>query len=171
MKGKESHQSRNMVVEIVRGDFAAPDAQALIQQLDIYLSVQYPDYVPELYGVTVEDLRQARSGFWFAYWHEDPVGCVAIRPYRPTIAELKRMYVMPQFRNRGIGSQLLRTAEAAAIAWGYEQICLETGDRQSESLRLYERFGYQPIPCFGKYTDPESLCYLKSLTNNPSTVL
>lgn len=159
------------MLEIRLRDFSAPEIAALVEQLDAYLAIQYADYVPELYGVEAEDFQQPSSGFWIADWHGAPVGCVAIRPYTPAIAELKRMYVIPQFRNRGIGSELLRTAEAAAIAWGYQKICLETGDRQPESIRLYERFGYQPMPCFGKYTDPESLCYRKSLAGNPSAVL
>lgn len=152
-----------MTVQIVPADFQHPAAQTLVQELDAYLRQQYPDYEAETYGLKAKELIHARSGFWLAYWGAVAVGCVAVRPHTPLTAELKRMYVQPLFRGRGVGCRLLQTAIAAAIDWRYEQIVLETGVAQPESIRLYERYGFQPIPCFGRYTDPESLCYQKRL--------
>lgn len=149
--------------QIVSADVACADAQGLIRQLDRYLSGQYWDYDPQQYGVVATDFEASRSGFWLAYCSGLAVGCVGVRPLDTHTAELKRMYVLPAFRCQGIGQTLLKTAEAAAIAWGYTKICLETGEAQPESIRLYTRLGFQPIPCFGKYTDPESRCYLKCL--------
>lgn len=155
-----------MSIKIRPSQLSEPGVQALIQQLDAYLSIQYADYESARYGLKAEELEPDRSGCWVADCLGQAVGCVAIRPYTPFIAELKRLYVLPQFREQGIGSRLLETAEAAAIAWGYQQICLETGDRQPASIRLYRRCGFQAIPCFGDYTDPASRCYRKWL--NPA---
>jgi putative acetyltransferase len=151
------------VCQILPGDFASAAAQALVRELDQHLASLYDDYVIDLYGMQQADLEQPRSGFWMAYVADQVAGCVAVRPFTETTAELKRMYVRSPFRNRGIGKQLLATAEAAAIAWGYTHLCLETGEAQPASLHLYTRAGFQAIPCFGHYDDPESRCYEKVL--------
>lgn len=151
------------VCKIVQGEWSSAEAQQLIEELDQYLAQQYWDYEPGFYGVRAEELAAHRSGFWLAYTTGQAVGCIAIRPFTDTIAELKRLYVQPPFRNRGIGRQLLATAESAAIAWGYTHLCLETGDAQTASLHLYTQAGFQAVPCFGKYADPASRCYEKSL--------
>jgi len=158
-----SQQPLTGLCEIVPGDWLSAEAQLLIQELDQYLAMQYWDYEPDLYGVNAAELADPRSGFWLAYWEAQAVGCVAVRPLSETTAELKRLYVQPAFRQRGLGQQLLQTAEAAAIAWGYTHLCLETGEAQPESMRLYSRAGFRAVPCFGKYIDPESRCYEKPL--------
>lgn len=149
--------------QIGPADLSSVAAQMLIRELDQYLATQYWDYKPDRYGLKADELIDPRSGFWLAYVGNQAVGGVAVRPCSAAIAELKRLYVQPAFRHRGIGQQLLATAEAAAIAWGYTQLCLETGDAQPASIRLYVRAGFQAIPCFGKYDDPKSRCYQKVL--------
>ena len=151
------------ICQILPGDFASAEAQTLVRELDQHLTDLYADYIPDLYGMKQADVAQPRSGFWLAYVANQLAGCVAVRPFTDTTAELKRMYVRPAFRNRGIGKQLLATAEAAAIAWGYTHLCLEMGEAQPASLRLYTRAGFRAIPCFGNYDDPESRCYEKVL--------
>lgn len=158
-----SHSPMTVLCKIVSGDFLSEAAQRLVRELDQYLATQYWDYEPDLYGMKADELDDSRSGFWLAYVGHQAVGCVAVRPFTVAIAELKRLYVQPALRNQGIGQQLLTTAEEAAIAWGYTHLCLETGDAQPESIRLYLRAGFQAIPCFGPYDDPESRCYQKSL--------
>ncbi|RZM78894.1 GNAT family N-acetyltransferase [Leptolyngbya iicbica] len=152
------------VCQIRPGDFASEEAQALVSELDQHLAELYADYIPDLYGMKQADVAQPRSGFWLACVVDQVAGCVAVRPFTHTKAELKRMYVRPAFRNRGIGKQLLATAETAAIAWGYTHLCLETGEAQPASLHLYTQAGFQTISCFGHYDDPESRCYEKVLT-------
>ena len=149
--------------EIVTSDLSGSAAQALLRELDQYLARQYRAYDPDFYGMRAAELTVPRSGFWVAQVGEQAVGCVAVRPFTEAIAELKRLYVQPAFRKRGIGQMLLATAEVAAIAWGYTHLCLETGAAQPESIRLYSRAGFQAVPCFGKYVDPESRCYQKRL--------
>lgn len=158
-----STTAMNGLCEIVTSDLSGSAAQVLLCELDQYLARQYRDYDPDLYGIQAAELTALRSGFWVAQVGDQTIGCVAVRPFTEAIAELKRLYVQPSFRNRGIGQKLLETAEAAAIAWGYTHLCLETGAAQPESIRLYTRAGFQAIPCFGKYVDSESRCYQKRL--------
>jgi ribosomal protein S18 acetylase RimI-like enzyme len=80
------------------------------------------------------------------------------------VGEVKRMYVAPAFRGRGIARALLRALEAAAGRLGVAVLRLETGTRQPEAIGLYEAAGYARIPAFGEYVgDPLSVCFEKRL--------
>jgi ribosomal protein S18 acetylase RimI-like enzyme len=89
---------------------------------------------------------------------------VALRPISAEVAEVKRLYVRPSARGRGVARQLMEEFEKVAAANGFREICLETGLRQPAAIRLYESLGYQPIAKFGEYKDePLSVCYAKIL--------
>jgi len=92
------------------------------------------------------------------------IGCGGVCRFDETRAELKRMYVLPEARGRGLGRRLLVELEAEARRLGYAGIVLETGDRQPEAVGLYESAGYERIPCYGVYaTRALSLCFEKRL--------
>ncbi len=92
------------------------------------------------------------------------VGCGGICRFDEARAELKRMYVVPAERGRGLGRGLLEALEAEALRLGYTGIVLETGGLQPESLGLYASAGYQPIPCYGVYAGRAwSRCFEKRL--------
>lgn len=93
------------------------------------------------------------------------IACGGVCRFDETRAELKRMYVVPEARGRGLGRALLVALEAAAVRLGYVGIVLETGDRQPEAVGLYESAGYERmIPCYGIYATRElSLCFEKRL--------
>jgi len=92
------------------------------------------------------------------------VGCGGIARFDATRGEVKRMYVVPEARGRGLGRRLLAELEAQARAFGYTSVVLETGDRQPEALGLYETAGYERIPCYPPYdTRALSLCFEKRL--------
>ena len=83
----------------------------------------------------------------------------------PGVGEVKRMYVDPSYRGRGLGRVLLAALEAEGDRLGYERLWLETGTAQPEALRLYETSGWTPIPKYGEYKDEEdSRCYQKVRT-------
>lgn len=83
---------------------------------------------------------------------------------RPTDAEIKRMYVVPTARHRGLARALLDELERTALAAGRRRMVLETGRRQPEAVALYESSGYLPIPKFGIYRDePGSVTFGKEL--------
>ena len=74
------------------------------------------------------------------------------------------MYVSPDFRRCGVAQAVLAKLEAHAVAQGFSQMRLETGNRQAAAMALYERCGYNRIAPFGVYADdPTSVCYEKSL--------
>jgi putative acetyltransferase len=79
-------------------------------------------------------------------------------------AEVRRMYVAPSLRRKGIGRQLLATLERIALQFGYSTLRLETGVRQAEAIALYESRGFYRIPAYGVHVDdPLSICFEKKL--------
>ena len=101
-----------------------------------------------------------------AYDDGRPVGCGAFRPFADDAVEIKRMYVIPEYRGRGIASGVLSALEAWASELGYLRSVLETGKRQPEAIALYLKRGYAIIPNFGKYANIDnSVCFEKRLVS------
>lgn len=100
--------------------------------------------------------------FLVAYDADVAVGCGGLRALDDAHGEIKRMYVIPERRGTGISIAILLALESQARARGWDRVVLETGDRQPDAMRLYEREGYTRIPNFGYYADSElSICYEK----------
>ena len=92
-----------------------------------------------------------------------PVACGAIKRYDENAMEIKRMFVKPEYRNRGFAKQILRELEVWAKELGYKETILETGIRQTEAVNLYEKI-YTRIPNYGQYEFAEnSVCFKKNI--------
>lgn len=88
------------------------------------------------------------------------VGCGGVRPRGADEGELKRMYVDPAARGRGLARMLLTALVAHARDVGMLRLLLETGTEQPEAIALYESEGWQSVPAFGHYAaDPRTRCY------------
>jgi GNAT superfamily N-acetyltransferase len=83
-----------------------------------------------------------------------PVGCGALRPLGSDSAEVKRMYVVPEARGRGLSKVLLTALESEARGRGWTTLRLETGPEQPEAVALYTGAGYRPTGAFGHYVRP-----------------
>ncbi len=107
----------------------------------------------------------ADGAFLIAWLGDVAVGCGAVRRLDETTAEIKRMYVCPSVRNRGIGRILVEALEREAWTVGLSKVVLETGTRLASAIRLYESLGYAQIPLFGEYlaSPYTSLCFAKLL--------
>ncbi|PRY24077.1 GNAT family N-acetyltransferase [Pseudosporangium ferrugineum] len=92
------------------------------------------------------------------------VACGAWQALGPGAAELKRMYVRPAYRGRGIARQLIVALEEEALAADRPVLRLETGTYLPAAIALYRSAGYTPIPAYGEYAgNPYSVCFEKSL--------
>ncbi len=91
-----------------------------------------------------------------AYMDGEPAGSGAFKEYEPGVAEIKRMYVKPEFRGKGISKNVLSALEAWAAELGYHTCILETGVRQPVAISLYQKAGYTSIPNYGQYEGLES---------------
>lgn len=99
-----------------------------------------------------------------AYENGKALGCGAIKEFSQDTMEVKRMYVSPENRNKGIASKILSELEKWAHELSYGKCILETGKRQNEAVGLYKKSGYKMIPNYGQYANVEnSLCFEKIL--------
>jgi GNAT superfamily N-acetyltransferase len=103
----------------------------------------------------------------------EPAGCGAWRRHEEgdadaaddAVAEMKRVYVAPGFRRRGLAQLVVAELERTARRAGYRAFVLNSGDRQPEALALYRALGYEPVPGYGIYADGEGAVFLgKQLT-------
>jgi putative acetyltransferase len=142
-----------------------PEAVALVDALDAYQKPLYP--AESHHGIDIEELLQPDVVFALARTDEgEAAGCGAFVAHG-SWAELKRMYVLPALRGRGVAQALLAFLEAEALARGVRVMRLETGNLQPQALRLYERAGYARRGPFGDYDDdPHSVFMEKSLVRS-----
>jgi putative acetyltransferase len=139
-----------------------PDAAALIAELDAHLASHYA--AESRHGFSVEKLQRDGVAFFVSRDDGRAAGCGGVLIVGKEYAEIKRMYVRPTFRGRGLGRQMLDHLVVHATERGLTVIRLETGIHQHEAIALYERSGFRRIPPFGPYRDdPVSRCYEKRL--------
>ena len=149
-----------MAISLRRTTSDDPDFIALTGELDRQLQERYgaiqAQYAPlnvlpsKTYVIVASDGRA--------------VGCGGFKEYAPGTAELKRMFVQPDQRGRGIAIDLVAALEAWARELGFTTMILETGDRQHEAIALYHRLGFTDTPKYAPYVDmPVSICMRKSL--------
>ena len=103
-----------------------------------------------------------------AYQNDVPVGCGAIKPFSATEAEVKRMFVHPDYRNKGIAAKIVTALENWATEIGFSATVLETGKKQPEAIALYQKIDYQITTNYGQYVGVDnSVCMTKPLSAKP----
>jgi GNAT superfamily N-acetyltransferase len=143
--------------------YDGPSAQLLIAAVQAEYVERYggPDETP----VDAGEFAAPDGGFVVGYLGNEPVACGGLRRHADGEVEIKRMYVAPQVRRRGLSRLLLGALEERARAMGAGRVVLETGERQPEAIRLYQSSGYEPIEGFGHYKDMAlSLSFAKALS-------
>ncbi|SFM14334.1 N-acetylglutamate synthase, GNAT family [Paenibacillus sp. 1_12] len=149
-------------VHVKQVSFDNIDLSVLIAKLDAELLLKYPK--EDIFGVDFEDPEIHKMTFVIAYCEGIAIGCGALRPLDPVSIELKRFFVDPSYRQRGIASLILHFLEHEAIRKGYSILRLEAGLLQPEAIAMYTRFGYDEIERFGEYVDSkQSVCFEKRL--------
>ncbi|MFK7809818.1 MAG: GNAT family N-acetyltransferase [Saprospiraceae bacterium] len=99
-----------------------------------------------------------------AYEKEQPLACGAIKQFDEESMEVKRMYVTPEARGKGLASKLLLDLELWAKSLGYKKCVLETGTLQKAAIGLYQNRGYKVVSNYGQYAGVEtSICFEKIL--------
>ena len=151
-------------MKIVKMDPADARVRVLLEQSDAYMATLYP---PESNHMEdVESLRQQNVYFVGASIDAVIAGCGAVKTLRDdgVYGEIKRVFVAPQYRGRGISRAIMELLERHLIEHGVPLSRLEMGALQPEALGLYRRLGYLEREPFGKYQpDPLSLFMEKRL--------
>jgi putative acetyltransferase len=153
------------VITISPAQLTADASRALIASLNAELSAMYAEPGANHFHLDPAEVADGRGTFLVVQRDGTPVGCGALRLLDAETAELKRMYVSPAVRGRGLGRRLVVALEEAARALGVRRLVLETGVRQAAALALYRATGFHPIPLYGEYClSPEtSVCLGKDL--------
>ncbi len=150
------------MVTLMRTNSRQVDFIQLVRHLDEYLAIMDGDE-HAFYNQfnTIEELRHVVV----AYHNAHAVGCGAMKEVQNETVEIKRMYVDPAHRGKGVARQILAELENWAGELGYKKCILETGKRQVEAVALYEKCGYQSIPNYEPYTTMDnSVCFAKVIS-------
>ncbi len=144
---------------ILRTTSENPDFIHLVKALDLYLAeIDGKDHSFYAQYNKIDTIQHVVV----AYEDGTPIGCGAIKAFDPISMEVKRMYVDPAFRNRGIAALVLQELEEWTQELGYIRSVLETGKRQIEAVYFYQKSGYVEIPNYGQYVGVEnSVCFEK----------
>ena len=145
--------------------YDGPSAQQLIDAVQREYVVRYgaPDTTP----VDPAEFAPPGGRFVVGYLDTDAVAMGGVRRIDDDTVEIKRMYVVPEQRGRGLSRVVLAHLESLARELGATRILLETGQKQPEAMRLYETAGYERVPGFGHYKcEPDSVSYGKSITTS-----
>jgi GNAT superfamily N-acetyltransferase len=150
------------VIEVRDQAIDRPPASDLVAALLADLDERYGpgDFAP----VPPERFAAPHGAFVVAYLDGDAVGCGGLFRVDGATAELKRMFVAPAARGRGVARAVLGALEERAAGLGYERLRLETGNRQPEAIALYRSAGYTDIDPYPPYAAGEvSVCFAKPL--------
>lgn len=149
-------------MKLLRTDATHPDFVRLVRLLNAYLvEVDGDDNAFYMQFNGIDDIKYVV----IAYENEQAVGCGAIKNFSAEAMEVKRMYTSPTHRGKGIATRVLTELEVWASELSYKKCILETGKRQYEAVRLYEKNGYRYIPNYGQYADMEnSVCFEKNIS-------
>lgn len=116
------------------------EVRALIAELNAELLAQTPREF--CHHMTAEQMAEPGTTVFVARCDGAAVGMGALRRHGEGVGEVKRMYVRPRLRGRGIGGEILDRIEALARAEGLRELVLETGDGYHAAWRVYERAGF-----------------------------
>lgn len=141
------------------------DAKGLFQQYasSLDLDLDFQNFSAELNTIN-QQYSHPKGALLLAYKNELAVGCVGIREYEHDIAELKRLYVHPEYRSYKIGRKLLEMALDIAKKLHYNQIRLDTLPSQSQAQNLYRSFGFQEIPSY-RFNPVSGTIYMEKKLN------
>lgn len=148
-------------LELRRSRYDDPDA--------IALTARVQEYYVEIYGgpdndpVTTEEFSSPNGGFLLGYLDGQPVamgGWLWAPAQAPGTAQIRRMYVDPSVRRRGVGRRVLAALETDAAEHGAATVILTTGRPQTDAIALYRAAGYADIAPFGHYADSDGAVHL-----------
>ncbi len=148
-----------MVIKFV--EYNHPHLLSLAEQLDAFFYARYGEAT--LKYSWYHDMSKLACAA-VAYLEDKPIGCCCWKPMDAATAEIKRMFVQPECRRRGVAMQLIAQIEAHAAASGCHRAVLETGADMDGAIAAYERMGYQRCTGFGDFVnDTGVVCMEKEI--------
>ncbi len=137
-----------------------PNFLKLEQLLDAELHLEFPNQMDQY--APHNKFKQPIKAILFLD-NEAPIACGAIKEVTDHV-EIKRMFVHPDYRGKGLSRKMLYELEHWAQELHYKYAILETGKKLKKAVNLYQSSGYQSIPNYGPYTNlASSICMKKGL--------
>jgi ribosomal protein S18 acetylase RimI-like enzyme len=132
-----------MIIKTPQISIEIDEVRRLFREYEAYLDVDlcFQGFEKELAGLP-GNYAPPGGGLLIAFSGNEAVGCVAVRRLAPAICEMKRLYVKSKARGMGLGRQLARQIISIAQQLGYSMMRLDTLDKLSEAMRLYESLGF-----------------------------
>lgn len=156
-----------MTIKLLRTDSDNADFRELVALLDKELQIRDGD--EHSFYAQFNKIDKIQHVV-VAYEDGEAVGCGAIKEYAEGVAEIKRMFVRPERRGRGIAKSILSELETWASELNFSECILEIGLKQPEAIALYQKSGYETIPNYGQYSAVENSVCMKKLIRNDSEV-
>ncbi len=149
-------------MEIIRTNSDHPDFKRLTALFD--------DYLVDIDGEEKDFFAFYNNKYLdtvlVVYDQGQAVGCGGFKEYDAETAEIKRMFVLPEQRGKGIARFILTAIEEWAAEKSYRNYILETSPKLESAIALYKKAGYQTIPNFGQYVGVENSLCMKKTTQN-----
>ena len=148
------------MLKLVRTDSNNEDFIKLTQLFDEYLvdiDGDEKDFFAQYNQIYIENVL-------ICYENEIALGCGAFKKIESNVGEIKRMFVLPEGRGKGIPRKILTELENWAKELNYTSCQLETSQKLEKAIALYKKFGYDEIPNYGQYVGvASSVCFKKLL--------
>jgi 23S rRNA-/tRNA-specific pseudouridylate synthase/GNAT superfamily N-acetyltransferase len=150
----------SLALELV--DPRSPVIVRMIAELDEYQASLYPPESNHL--VDIDNLAGKDYYFIAAMDHGEPKAVASFKRTSHGYVEIKRLYVIEEYRGRKLAIKLMAALEKKARLEGFTNAKLETGIHQQAAIALYEKLGYDKTGPFGSYAkDPLSVFMSKNL--------
>jgi GNAT superfamily N-acetyltransferase len=143
----EEPASGQDAIRVSDGDPSRGDGERLLREMTDEIEELYADRDGSIHrvSISVEEMRAPDGAYLVLEARGTPFACGGLKRLDDETCEIKRMYIEPAWRGRGLSRVLLEALESRARELGYSHARLDTGDRQPAARHLYETAGYRPI--------------------------
>ena len=148
------------MISIIRTNSDNPDFKSLVALLDEDLKIR--DGEEHAFYSQFNSITKIKWAL-VAFMDNRPVGSGALREYATDTVEIKRMFVLPEYRGQGVARGMLDELQKWAGELNFDSCILETGKNQPEAIALYLSTGFTPIPNYGQYLKVENSVCMKKL--------
>jgi putative acetyltransferase len=152
------------MITIEPEDPRTPEAQELLSRFIEEVRRRYDTPPADVGYFDPQLVSVPRSVFLLVRSDGKAIGCGALVSMGEELAEIKRMFVVPDERGHGVAKKILEALERFARDFEYDAIRLETGVKQPESIALYAKSGFYRVPNFAPFEDDATaVCFEKRL--------
>ena len=147
-------------IEIHAANPLQPEIIKMIEELDVLMQQLYPSDSNHLTAAT--EFAVGSNQFFVARINGKIAGCGGILVSEVNYAEVKRVYVAPEYRNLGVAPAILARLEKESRELGLVEMKLETGILQPAAIRVFEKCGFAQSESFGNYDKDDPYSYFMS---------